>query len=119
MFEQDAARLIRAAGWRIAMGPFYNTNLGRRGIYVWSIKSVLSKEELKQRGIKLHKNAPVGGQRTVRFRGVVEDGVLVSVEHLTTSARKKLSSGKRGPSRRRKKSKRVGGVSPLATGMGK
>lgn len=119
MFEQDAARLIRAAGWRIAMGPFYNTNLGRRGIHVWSIKSVLSKEELKQRGIKIYKNAPVGGQRTVRFQGVVEDGVLVGVKHLTTSARKKLSSGKRGRSRRKKRGGGVGGSSPPATGMGK
>jgi len=104
MFEQDAERLIKAAGWKISQGPYYNVNLGRRGIHVWSIKSVLSADELKKHGIKPCKNAPPGKQRTVRFRGIVnEAGVLTAVVHLTTSQRKKLASGKRGKSRRPQK----------------
>lgn len=114
MFEQDAARLIREAGWRIAIGPFYNANLARRGLHVWSIKSVLSQQELKDRGIKVAKSAPAGKQRTVRFRGVVENGVLVRVEHLTSSARKKLASGKRG--RTRKKRGSQGGADTPSSG---
>ena len=69
MFEQDAARLIREAGWKIALGPFYNANRSRKGVHVWSIKSVLSKQELTARGIKATKASPPGSQRTVRFRG--------------------------------------------------
>lgn len=102
MFERDAEKLIKDAGWHIALGPYYNANLGRRGIHVWSIKSVLSNEDLKKRGIKVSKNAPPGKQRTVRFRGIVKEGALVEVVHLTTSQRKKLASGKRGRTRKKK-----------------
>jgi len=114
MFEQDAARLIREAGWKIVLGPFYNTNLSPKGVHVWSIKSVLSKQDLTARGIKATKASPPGSQRTVRFRGVVEDGVLVSVEHLTSSGRKKLSRG--GPRRKRRRTKPKGGTSLVEVG---
>ena len=114
MFEQDAARLIREAGWKIALGPFYNTNRASKGEHVWSIKAVLSKQELTARGIKATKASPPGSQRTVRFLGVVVDGILVSVEHLTSSGRKKLARG--GPRRKRRKTKPKGGTSLVEVG---
>ncbi len=109
MFEQDAARLIREAGWKITLGPFYNTNRARKGEHVWSIKSVLSKQELAARGIQASKACPPGSQRTVRFRGVVVDGLLVSVAHLTSSGRKKLD--RRGQRRKRSRVAPEGGAS--------
>ena len=111
MFEQDVARLIREAGWKIVLGPFYNTNRSHKGEHIWSIKSVLSKKELEARGIKVSKTCPPGSQRTVRFRGVVSDGLLVSVVHLTSSGRKKLA---RRPKRSRATSK--GGTSRVQVG---
>ena len=96
MFEVDAARLIRAQGWTIARGPYFNANLHtKKGVMVWSIKSVLSAAEMKRRGIKVDaKNGKADQQRTVRFIGVVESGVLVSLKHLTTSGRKRIGRGR-------------------------
>lgn len=92
MFEQDAARMIREDGWAIAQGPHFNTNLyAKRGVLVWSIKSVLSAAEMKRRGIKMDpKTGKPNSQRTVRFLGRVEGGVLVEIKHLTSSARKRI-----------------------------
>lgn len=88
MFDQEAARLIRAQGWKIARGPYPNANLQQRGVYVWSIKTILSAEDLKERGIESKER--VNQQRTVRFVGVVKEGRLESVRHLSSYERKKL-----------------------------
>lgn len=104
MFEQDAARLIRAQGWRIAKGPYFNANLSRKGIYMWSIKTVLSASELKERGIKVTKSGKsAGGERKVRFIGEVVDGSLISVRHVSTSERKKIGSRIWRPGRKTRK----------------
>ena len=101
MYEQDAARLIRAQGWRIAKGPYTNTRLAQRGIFMWSIKSHLNAIELKERGIKVDKKGKqAGSERTVRFVGKVVDGYLVSVRHISTSERKKIGSKLRRPGRK-------------------
>lgn len=104
MLEQDAARLIRKEGWSIAKGPYFNANLARRGIYVWSIKTILDARELKERGIKVHKSGKqAGGERKVRFLGEVVDGALVSVRHISTSERKKIGSKVWRPGRKTRK----------------
>lgn len=104
MLEQDAARLIREAGWKIAKGPYINSRLLARGIYMWSIKSHLSAEDLKRRGITLHKkNKGPNSERTVRFVGEVVDGILISVRHVSTSERKKIGGRAWRPGRKSKK----------------
>jgi hypothetical protein len=108
MFEVDAARLIRAQGWTIARGPYFNANLHtKKGVLVWSIKSVLSAAEMRRRGIRLDaKTGKPDHPRTVRFIGDVREGVLVAVSHLTSSDRKKI-----GKSRSRGRGGRVPRVS--------
>jgi len=90
MLEQDAARLIRAQGWKISRGPYINANLQQKGVYVWSIKTVMSAEDLKRRGIKSKDR--VNQQRTVRFVGTVKEGRLESIAHLSSYERKKLGA---------------------------
>ena len=103
-WDQEAARLIREAGWKISRGPNFNGRLSRRGVYVWSIKSFMSATDLKKRGIKVDKAGKQGSaDRTVRFLGTMEDGRLVSVQHITTSERKRIGSKLRRPGRRAKK----------------
>lgn len=105
MLEQDAANLIRAQGWKISKGPFFNVRLAKRGVYLWSIKSTLSSSELKERGIKIDKTGKqAGSARTVRFLGEVKDGMLVSLKHISTSERKKIGSRIRRPGRKARKS---------------
>lgn len=111
MYEHDAARLIRNDGWEITRGPYFNANLyAKKGVHVWTIKSVLSAAEMKRRGIKVDaKTGKPDHQRTVRFVGKVEKGVLVAVGHLTSSGRKKIGKGrKRGR----------GGSTPTGSGIG-
>lgn len=104
MLEQDAARLIREQGWNIAKGPYLNTRLASRGVFMWSIKSSLSQEDLKKRGIKVAKSDKQGGtERTVRFIGEVRDGSLVSLRHVSTSERKKIGSRLHRPGRKSRK----------------
>ena len=103
MLEQDAARLIREDGWKIAKGPYINSRLLARGIYMWSIKSHLSAEDLKRRGITLHKNKGPDSERTVRFVGEVVGGRLVSVRHVSTSERKRIGGRAWRPGRKSKK----------------
>ena len=88
MFEQDVARLIRAQGWVISRGPYANANLQQKGVYVWSIKTVMSAEALAEKGIKSKDR--VDQQRTVRFVGEVKEGRLESIRHLSSYERKKL-----------------------------
>ena len=103
VLEQEATRLIQAAGWKITKGPYFNVNLARQGLYVWSIKSVLSFADLKKRGIKVPKSGKQGGsERTVRFMGEVVDGQLMSVKHISTAHRKKLGRRKRPRNRKAK-----------------
>ena len=97
MLELDAARLIRNDGWNIIRGPYFNTNLfSKKGVYVWSIKTVMTKAELERRGIKIHpkSGSKAGDTRTVRFVGIVEGGSLTKVAHLTSSGRKRLGKGR-------------------------
>jgi hypothetical protein len=94
VFERDAEKMILADGWRISQGPNFNSNLlSKKGAYVWSIKSALSPKDLKARGIKgqVKDTKP----RTVRFLGKVENGVLLSLSHLTSSGRKRIGKGRR------------------------
>jgi hypothetical protein len=95
MLEKEVAEVIKKQGWKILKGPFYNSNLALKGVHVWTIKSVLSKKELDSRGIKHDKSCPPGSVRTVRFIGVIEDGEMKTVRHITSSERKKLSIRKR------------------------
>jgi hypothetical protein len=97
MYEHDAARMIQNDGWKIARGPYFNANLyAKKGVHVWTIKSVLSAAEMKKRGIKVDaKTGKPDHQRTVRFVGKVENGVLVSIKHLTSSGRKKIGKGRK------------------------
>ena len=111
MYEHDVARMIRNDGWKITRGPYFNANLyAKKGVHVWTIKSVLSAAEMTKRGIKVDAKAgKPDHQRTVRFVGKVENGVLVSVKHLTSSGRKKIGKGrKRGR----------GGSTPTGSGTG-
>lgn len=104
MLEQDAARLIREQGWKIAKGPYLNARLASLGVFMWSIKSILSQEDLKQRGIKVTKSGKKGGtERTVRFVGEVQGGVLVSLRHVSTSERKRIGSRLHRPGRKSRK----------------
>ena len=97
MYEHDAARMIRDLGWKITRGPYFNANLyARKGVFVWTIKSVLSAAGMAKRGIKVDaKTGKPDHQRTVRFVGVVEGGSLVLVKHLTSSGRKKIGKGRK------------------------
>ena len=112
MFEHKVTKMIRDQGWKIARGPYFNSNLyAKKGVYVWSIKSVLSAADMKHRGIKIDaKNGKPHQQRTVRFVGEVSDGELISVRHLTTSGRKRLGRG------RTKSSRNKGGQSGTQSG---
>lgn len=118
--EALVKQLIEADGWKIQSGPFYNANLAaKKGKHVWSIKTVLSKQELERRGIKADKNAPPGSKRTVRFLGLFDDeGALVGVRHITTSERKRLGRGRK---RGRTRARESGGVSaaPSSTSVPK
>ena len=95
MYEQDVLRLLLKDGWKVAKGPYHNVNLAKKGIHLWSIKTVLSKEEMKRRSMPIDKNCPAGTQRTVRFLGTVKDGVVVEIRRVTTTERKKLGHGRR------------------------
>lgn len=103
MLEIEVAQLIRAQGWKIEEGPYFNQNLAKKGVLCWSIKTTLSKEELKVRGIKLSQGCKPGNRRTVRFVGVIEDGDLTGIRHITSSGRKKLKgrAGSRNRTRRK------------------
>lgn len=97
MYEHDVARMIRGGGWKIIRGPYFNANLyAKKGVFVWTIKSVLSAAEMRSRGIKVDaKTGKPGHQRTVRFAGTVENGTLTSIKHLTSSGRKKVGKGRK------------------------
>ena len=104
MHEQEVARLIRKQGWKIAKGPYPNARLAQKGIFMWSIKSVLSTAELKERGITVHKGGKQGdSERTVRFLGEVVEGRLISLRHITSSDRKKIGSKSWRPGRNSRK----------------
>ena len=103
MLDQDAARLIREDGWKIAKGPYINVRLLGRGVYMWSIKSFMSAAELKRRGIKVDKNKRPDSERTVRFVGEVVNGELISIRHVSTSERKKIGGKAWRPGRKAKK----------------
>lgn len=92
MLEAEVAAVIRELGWNIVRGPYYNGKYAHKGIHLWSIKSVLSKKEMEDRGIKLDKNSKPGDTRTVRFMAVVKDGEMKPLRHITSSERKKLGS---------------------------
>ena len=94
MLEAEAAAAIKELGWNIVSGPFYNGRYSHEGIHLWSIKSVLSKKELEDRGIRSSKNPNPGDSRTVRFMAVIEDGEMKPLRHITSSERKKLGSNK-------------------------
>ena len=96
MLESEVAEAIKKQGWNILKGPFYNPNLALKGIHLWTIKSVLSKQDLERRGIKHDKSCPPGSPRTVRFMGVIEEGEMKTLRHITSSERKRLSRRKRG-----------------------
>ena len=84
------SEIIKSQGWSIIRGPYYNMNRSGDGVHVWSIKSQLSKAELEARGIKHDKSCKPGDVRTVRFLGVMEDGELTTVRHVTSSERKRF-----------------------------
>jgi hypothetical protein len=88
---EAVASLIRAQGWKIVRGPYYNANRSIHGVHVWTIKSQLSKADLQRRGIEYDNSCKPGDVRTVRFLGVMEDGVLTTVRHITSSERKRLT----------------------------
>ena len=102
MLEAEVATIIKELGWNIARGPYYNGKYAHKGIHLWSIKSVLSKKDMEDRGIKLGNNSKPGDTRTVRFMAVVEDGEMMPLRHVTSSERKKL--GPRRGSKNRVKS---------------
>ena len=92
MLEAEAAAAIKELGWNIVSGPFYNGRHSHRGIHLWSIKSVLSKEDLEDKGVRQDKNSKPGDTRTVRFMAVIENGEMKPLRHITSSERKRLGS---------------------------
>jgi len=106
--ENQARELILAQGWRIKSGPYLNSSLQRHGIYVVSMKSVLSKEALASRGMRWDPKSPPNQQRTVRFMcDVTLEGQVEAVTHITSSQRKRL--GRLLKTRRRSPKKQKAG----------
>jgi hypothetical protein len=88
--EEQAHAHITALGIRINKGPSLNRNRTGKGVYIFSMKAVLSKKQLEAMKIKLEPKDDPSNLRTVRFLGDVIDGTLVSVRHIGSSERKKL-----------------------------
>lgn len=100
--EDQARSLIELLGFRISRGPALNRNRLRYGVYIFSIKSALSKQQLDALGVVLGPDDTPGRVRTVRFLGEVRDDVLLSVSHLGSSGRKKKTLEGLTPRQRKK-----------------
>ena len=94
MLEQEVAALIEKLGVKVIRGPYFNATLwGRSGKCVWAVKTVLTAAQLAKFGID-PTNKP-DSQRTLRFTGDVQEGVVNNFRHISTSERKRVAPKRR------------------------
>lgn len=94
MLEQEVAAQIEKLGVKIIRGPYFNATLwGRSEKCVWTVKAVLTAAQLANFGID-PTNKP-NSQRTLRFTGDVQEGVLKNFRHISSSERKRVAPKRR------------------------